>query len=54
MTEMTILVCIAVQAAVQLRVTNAAGMKAQCSRSAYTPLLRRSHLRCETGVSVYY
>ncbi len=29
MTEMTILVCVAVQAAVQLRATNAASMKAQ-------------------------
>ncbi len=33
-TEMTILVCIAVQAAVQLRVTNAASMKAQWAHAA--------------------
>ncbi len=34
MTEMTILVCVAVQAAVQLRATNAASIKAQLARSA--------------------
>ncbi len=54
MTEMTILVCIAVQATVQLHTTNAcryeSTMDARCSCSAYTPLLRRSRLRCETGV----
>ncbi len=33
-TEMTILVCIAVQAAVQLRATNAASMKAQWAHAA--------------------
>ncbi len=34
MTEMMILVCIAVQAAVQLRATNTASMKAQWARAA--------------------
>ncbi len=49
-----ILVCIAVQAAVQLRATNAASestMGSRCSWSAYAPLLRHSRLRCETAVS---
>ncbi len=42
MTEMTILVYIsAVQAAVQLRVTNAASMKAQRARAAPAPHMHR-------------
>ncbi len=56
MTEITILVFIAaVQAVVQLRMTNAASMKAQWARAApglnFSQLLRRSCLRCETGVT---
>ncbi len=58
-TEMMILVCIAVQAAVQLRGTNAASMKAQWARAA--PALHTHHfllltlclrVQCETGVCV--
>ncbi len=52
--DMTILVFIAaVQAAVQLRVTNAAGVKARCARAA-PPLHARARrsARCEMGIEL--
>ncbi len=52
----THLYCTSLQAAVQLRATNAASMKAQWARAAHALhrntsalLTRRSRLRCETG-----
>ncbi len=49
MTEMTILVCIAVQAAVvQQRATNAASMKAQWTRAAPVRHTHRPHRLCAT------